>query len=119
MRKIIAAGLTALTLASGLSVGPASAQGYYHRDYRDYRYRSDHDNDAGAAIGAGIAGLALGAALADSGRGRYADGYYYGPPAYAYNYYYGSGYYGPRHCRTREVWDPYLGRYVDQTRCWR
>jgi hypothetical protein len=116
MRKIIAAGLTALTLVGSLSAGAASAQDW-RRDGYGYRYH--HDNDAGAAIGAGIAGLALGAALADSGRGRYVDGYYYGPPAYAYDYYYGSDYYGPRHCSTRRMWDPYLGRYVDQTRCWR
>jgi hypothetical protein len=115
MRTFIAAGLAALTLAGGLSAGTASAQGYYHRSWdRDRR----HDNDAGAAVAAGIAGLALGAALSDEGRGRYVDGYYYGPPANAYDYYYGTGYYGPRHCRTREVWDPYLRRYVDQTRCW-
>ena len=114
MRKIIATGLAALTLASGLAAGPASAQDWRH-GYRGH----DHDNDAGLAIGAGIAGLAVGAALANGGHGRYAEGYYYGPPAYAYNYYYGPSYYGPRHCRTRSVWDPYLGRYVDQTRCWR
>jgi hypothetical protein len=69
-------------------------------------------------VAAGVAGLAIGAALADSGRGRYVDGYYYGPPAYAYEYYYGPGYYGPRRCATRAIWDPYRGRYIDRTRCW-
>ena len=113
MRKFIVAGIAALTLAGGLSAGPAAAQGYYHREYDRHR-----DRDSGAAVAAGIAGLALGAALADNGRGRYADGYYYGPPGYAYDYYYGPGYYGPRHCTTREIWDPYIGRYVDRTRCW-
>jgi hypothetical protein len=113
MRKLIAAGLAALTVAGGLSAAPAQAQ--YHRDWDDYHRH--HDN-SGAAVAAGIAGLALGAALADNGRGRYAEGYYYGPPAYAYDYYYGPNYYGQRHCSTREVWDPYIGRYVERTRCW-
>jgi len=116
MRKIIAAGLTALTLASSLAVSaPASAQ--YRRDWD--RDRHHHDNDAGLAIGAGLTGLALGAALADSGRGRYVDGYYYGPPSYAYRYYYGRRYRGPRDCRTWRVWDPYEGAYIERTRCWR
>ena len=117
MRKMIAAGLAALTVAGGLSAGPAAAQ--YHRDYRHhggYNYYR-HDN-SGAAVAAGIAGLAIGAALANGGHGEYADGYYYGPPSYAYDYYYGPRYYGPRRCETREMWDPYVRGYVQRTRCW-
>ena len=113
MRKFITAGLAAVTLAGALAAGPASAQ-YRHRD--DDRGR---DRDAGAAVAAGIAGLAVGAALANGGRGDYRDGYYYGPPRYAYDYYYGPRYDGRRHCETREVWDSYLGAYVERTRCWR
>ena len=114
MRKFLTASIAALTFAGAIAAGSASAQPY--RNNRDY----DRHNrsDAGAAVAAGIAGLAVGAALADGGRGRYADGYYYGPPRYAYEHYYGPRYYGPRHCRTREVWDPYVGGYVQQTRCW-
>ena len=111
MRKIIAAGLAALTVAGGLAAGPAFAQ-RYHRDY------DRHHGDAGAAVAAGIAGLAVGAAIANGGQGDYRDGYYYGPPRYAYDYYYGRDYYGPRHCSTRRMWDPYLQAYVDRTRCW-
>lgn len=114
MRKFLAASMAALTFAGAIGVGAASAQPYRYRDYDRHR----HD-DAGAAVAAGIVGLALGAALANGGRGSYADGYYYGPPRYAYNYYYGPRYGGPRHCRTRMVWDPYIGDYVQQTRCWR
>ncbi len=121
MRKIIAASMAALTLAASLSAGSAFAQ---HRDDR----RRDRDNN-GAAVAAGIAGLAVGAALAAGGRGDYDSehhyyrgysrgGYYYGPSAYAGDNYYGSGYAGPRRCRTRTVWDPYVGAYIERTRCW-
>ena len=115
MRKFLAASLAALTFAGAIAAGSASAQPYR---YRDNDYRGYHRDDAGAAVAAGIVGLAVGAALSNDGRGRYAGGYYYGPPRYAYDYYYGPRYRGSRHCRTRSVWDPYLGAYVDQTRCW-
>ena len=100
MRKIIASGLAAATLLGGVSMGStASAQ------YRHY-YR--HGGNAGAAVAAGIAGLAVGAALADSHP-------YYGRPYYGrpYGYYYGR----PR-CRIYTVWDPYAYAYVEQRRCW-
>lgn len=65
---------------------------------RDGRYydRRGGDDDAAIAIGAGVVGLALGAAIASSGRDRgyyYDDGYYYDGPR---------GYYGrpyPRYYR--------------------
>ncbi len=99
MRKIIATGLAAATLLGGLSIGStASAQ------YRSHYY---HRGNAGAAVAAGIAGLAVGAALAD--RPYYGDGYYSRP----YGYYYGR----PR-CRTYTTWDPYAYAYVERTRCW-
>jgi hypothetical protein len=75
----LAAGATALTVAS-----PAEAQSRY-------RYRS-HD-DAGTAIVAGIAGLAIGAAIAGSSRGYYNDPYYYNNGYNSYPYYYNQGYY--------------------------
>ncbi len=102
MRKIIATGLAAATLLGGLSIGStASAQ------YRHY-YR--HDGNAGAAVAAGIAGLAVGAALADR---PYYGGYYARP--YGYGYGYGYGY---RRCRTYTTWDPYAYAYVEHRRCW-
>ncbi len=120
MRKFIAAGLAALTFAGSIAVaGSANAQS---------RHRH-HDNNDGAAIAAGIAGLAVGAAIASSNnryryydpyaypQGRYSNGYYYGPRTSAYGYY---GYNSPRYrsrCRTTLVWDPYWGQYVERTRC--
>ena len=71
--------------AMALATTPADARGYY-------RYHH-HDNDAAVAIGAGIIGLAVGAAIASDNRGYY-DGYYndgyYNDP-----YYNGYGYYTP------------------------
>lgn len=129
MRKLLTAGLAALTLTSSLAAaGAADARppGYYGDRYygdryyggRDYRR---HRNDDSDAIAAGIVGLALGAALASGSNGRrYDRGYYYEdrryyapPPAY---------YYGPpryqRSCRTTTYWDPYYGDYVERRTCW-
>ncbi len=108
MRKIIAAGLAAITLTSALAPAMAFAQRHDH-----YRGGSN-----GAAVAAGLAGLAVGAAIANGGRGDYRGGYYYGPPRYAYEHYYGPRYYGPHRCATSQVWDPYVGGYVQRTRCW-
>jgi hypothetical protein len=116
MRKLMTAGLAALTLAGGALAGAAPAQadpwrGHYDRDgYRDHDGYRDRGGDAGAAIFAGVAGLALGAALADNHR-------YYGPPPPP-RYYYGDPYYRPyATCYARRtVWDPYIGHYVVVTR---
>ena len=124
MRKIIAGGLAALTFASTLAVGVASADPHD----REWGRRHDRGGD-GAAVAAGLAGLAVGAALANGGRGDYDNdrhyyrgysrgGYYYGPSTYAGEYYYGRDYSGPRRCRTRTVWDPYVGATIERTRCW-
>jgi hypothetical protein len=106
----VALGATALT-----SAVPASAQ--YH-GYRHYRGGGDA---AGAAVVAGIAGLAIGAAIA-SGNDRYRDRYYYDrgyPRDYdvvyyrEHGYYPTDGYYAYRYrgdyprCFTERRWDPY------------
>ena len=105
-----------LTAASTLAVTatPADAQ-----RYRRYRH---HGDDAAWAVGAGILGLGIGAAIASSNRGYYGRGYYdrgyYGDPYYG-GYYgdpYGYGY-GYRHCVTRRSWDPYYGRWVRVRYC--
>ena len=98
MRKIIATGLAAVTLLGSLGIGSiASAEGR-------------HDHDRGAAVAAGIAGLAVGAAIAGSHpRYYYDDGYYYDRP---YRYDYG------RRCHSYTVWDPYAYAYVVRRRCW-
>lgn len=106
----VALGATALTAAA-----PAEAQ--YRRGYRH------HDDAAGAAVVAGIAGLAIGAAIA-SGHDRYRDDYYrsrgygydYDARYYRHHGYYPrDGYYAYRYrdyrdCYTERRWDPYYGR---------
>jgi len=100
MRKTLTAALAALTLGSAISataVTGAEARPDGHRFYghRGFGY-------GGAAL-AGVAGLAIGAAIAD--RGYYGYGPYYGP-----GYYYGGPY---NTCvTTRWVWDPYSGYRV-------
>lgn len=113
MRKILTGAMAALTLGGGIAATavPAQAEGWRggggHHDGGGWR-----GGGAGPAIFAGVAGLAIGAALADSHRGY---GYGYGPAYYGY---YDGPYdydYGYRTCfgRTR-VWDPYVGAYVIQ-----
>lgn len=124
MRKILTASVAAVALAA-TSLGaaaPAEAQrwhggGGYHGGYRGH-YRG---GGAGWAVGAGILGLAAGAALA-SNRGYYgyAPGYY--APAYGYapgyyapppGYYYG----GRGYCRSDWRWDGWAHRYVRVRYC--
>jgi hypothetical protein len=95
MRKIFTAGLAALTLAGGALAAAAPAQA------APYRYGwHDRGYGPGPAIFAGVAGLALGAALADSHR--------YDGPYYARPYYHR---YTTCYAR-RTVWDPYIQHYV-------
>ena len=115
MRKIITAAVAALTLGGAMvaTTAPAEARPYgwggghyYHGG--GYRYYG-HGGNPGVAIAAGIAGLAVGAAIA-SPHGYYGGGYYgagYGYPAYGYPAY------GYRTCIGQHwVWDPYYGRNV-------
>ncbi len=124
MRKFLTAGMAAVTLAGAVAAtaGPAEARDHRH-------YRRGNDNTA-AAVAAGIAGLAIGAALASSSRdnGAYSRSYYDRGYAYAprreapYGYYYGPPRYydsgpGYRLCETRErMYDPYIDRPVMVTR---
>lgn len=113
MKKIglgLALGATALTVAA-----PADAQrfrgggrGGYHGGY----YRGG----GGGAVLAGVAGLAVGAALASGPY--YRGGYgYYGDPYY-HDYYRGYGYgYYPRGCFIERRFDPYYGRPVHVRVC--
>jgi len=101
----VALGATALTAAAM----PAEAQ----------RYRRHYHDDGGAAVVAGIAGLAIGAALASGDR--YDHRYDYDRRYYRYHGYYPvDGYYYREHyrpayyrdCYVRERWDPYIHRRV-------
>lgn len=127
MRKVLAAGMAAITFGGAMAAAlPAAADehgwhgdhhgyrgeyGGYRGDYGDYRGDWDHhrrhgDNAAAAALVAGIAGLAIGAALTDGNHRTYSRGYY--APGY-YDY----GYRPYAMCESRRwVWDPYIGRRV-------
>lgn len=113
-------GATALTAAA-----PAEAQ-----RYRGYYGR--HHDGSGVAV-AGIAGLAIGAALASSANDRYYRDSYYRDRGYAYDYddryyrqrgyYPNDGYYAYRYrdrrdCRVERRWDPYWGRNVRVQVCY-
>ena len=122
MKKIglaVALGATALTAAA-----PAEAQRYrgYGGGYRHY----DRDN-GGTAIVAGIAGLAIGAAIASNRNDRYRDEYYrdrgynynYDDNYYrSHNYYPNDGYYayqyrgGYDRCYVERRYDRYYDRTV-------
>lgn len=117
MRKTIAAALAALTFAGAMAT---TAEAH------DRRYRHSHRDNDGAAVAAGIAGLAIGAALASGQRdrgyydNRYRDRGYYGRPGYGppvrYGYYDNRRY--RQRCETVRRWDPYYGGYVRVRRCW-
>ena len=102
MKRIAAGARAALTLAGGALAyaSPAAAQpwrGYHHGGW-----------GPGAAVGAGLLGLAVGAAIVDHPR-PYGYGPYYAP---AYD---GPGYYG---CRTTMRWNPYWGDYQPVRACY-
>lgn len=127
MRKFLTTAIAALTFGGAVAAtaAPAQAHDYYRHDGY-YRHHSGSDK-AAVAVAAGIAGLALGAALSDGGsrRSRGYSSYSYGYRSNGYAYdpryddyygdYYGRGYYDrpDRICISRErVWDPYIGRRV-------
>jgi hypothetical protein len=118
MRKILTAGAVAITCLASLGTmattadaqtrgggGVAHAGGGFHGG--GFRGGGFRGGGYGWGVGAGLAGFALGAALAGPYGYGY-PGYYYGP-----GYYDGyDGYYGAACVGTRRVWDPYYGGYV-------
>ncbi|WP_375398617.1 hypothetical protein [uncultured Sphingomonas sp.] len=111
---------TALTAAA-----PADAQRYR---------RGRGGDDTGTAIVAGVAGLAIGAAIASNGRRDYDRERYYRQRGYAYDYdtrfyrdrgyYPNDGYYAYRYrdrydrCRIERRFDSYSGRPVRVRVCY-
>lgn len=89
-------------------------------DAQRYRGRYHHDN-TGTAVVAGIAGLAIGAALASDHRYDYDRRYYRERGYYPVDgYYYRDNYRryrGYEYCQTRRVYDPYIGRNVRVRYC--
>jgi hypothetical protein len=98
--------------------GGGGWHGGYHGGGGWGGYRGYRGNRTGVALGAGLLGLGIGAAIASSNRGPYYGGYggYYGPPRYRGGYGYYGGYY--RDCVVREQWDPYVGDYVPVRSCY-
>jgi hypothetical protein len=116
MKKILIGAMAALAAGGSLAAPPAMAQpNEWHGGYQH------HDHDAGAALAAGIAGLAIGAALASDHDGYYAPpAYVYGAPAYYGGpaYYAGPSYYGYYgRCHAVWRWSPYWGRHVRVRAC--
>jgi hypothetical protein len=111
MRKALTAAMAAITLGGAVcaTATSAEAQHYGHGGY--YHGGHGHYGNGGAAVAAGVVGLALGAAIASNHGPYYGNGYY--APAYAPAYAYGYDYPYYRTCvTTRWVWDPYYGRRV-------
>jgi hypothetical protein len=111
MRKILTAGLAALTLGGAVAGAAVPAQAEPHGGWRGGGWHGGgwRGDGAGLAVAAGILGLAAGAAIASD------HPHYYGGPGYyaAPGPYYGYGYGGYESCVShRRVWDPYMGGYV-------
>lgn len=102
--------LAATLAASALSgVSPATARGYY-------RHRGG--DGAAIGIGAGILGLAVGAAIAGDHRRYYPPERYYAPPPPPPGYYFRDGYYWDREGRryNEEQWRRNYSYYGDDYR---
>ena len=117
MRKSLTAAMAALTFGGAVAATAAPAEARPHRGY--YGHDRHHGSNAGAAVAAGVVGLALGAAIAGSNHnnGYYRGGYAYNDPYYGDRYYGRGGYYRDRYeyrtCESsRWVWDPYIRERV-------
>lgn len=122
-KKAIAALVLGATVV-GAAATPAEAARWHGRGGYGHAYRGGYHGyynrgvSTGAAVGLGLLGVGIGAALASQPR-------YYGPaPAYGYGapvYY--DDYYAPpppvyyRSCVSRPMWDPYIGRTVRVETC--
>ncbi|MCD2324518.1 hypothetical protein LQ953_10880 [Sphingomonas sp. IC-56] len=116
VKKAVLGGVLGATVLTGMAP-VAEAQRYRH-------YHRDRDN-GGAALVAGIAGLAIGAALAsdrgydrryDYDRRFYRTRGYYPVDGYYYRDHY-RRYRGWERCGVRRMYDPYLGHPVRVRYC--
>lgn len=91
MKRVLAVSMAFLMLGSSV----AFARGYHggDRDHRVATYSYRHDNNAGAAVAAGILGLGLGMIAASQAPAYYAPPY--AAPAYGYGYAPAYGYAAP------------------------
>ena len=105
MKRLALLAAAALTAATSLAT-PAAAWGGWHGGYGYHGGYYHHGIGVGPAIGLGLLGLGVGAAIASSG-----PHYYAPPPAYAY----GPEYYPACHRELR--WNPYYGDYVPVRVC--
>ncbi|HEX3405861.1 MAG TPA: hypothetical protein VHS81_01390 [Caulobacteraceae bacterium] len=97
MLKKTALGAAAVATLGGATLAASTADAHPH-------------GNAGAAVGAGILGFALGAAVASSHHD-------YAPAYYGGGYGYAPAYYGSA-CRSYWQWSPRWGRYVSVERCY-
>ncbi|MES2337756.1 MAG: hypothetical protein V4537_06665 [Pseudomonadota bacterium] len=124
MRTMMKKATLAVALGASAIVASAPAQAQWRGYDRYDRYDRHRGDRTGTAIVAGIAGLAIGAALT-SGRDRYDPRYdydyrYYDQRGYfPNNGYYARNYYnrGWNNCVVRRVYDPYIGRRVRVRYC--
>lgn len=116
----VAAGLAALSMVVSATAASADSRGRHH-----YDRRGGHDRDgdiAGAAIVAGVIGLAIGAAIASDDHDRYDRPHRqraYGPPppppyGYAPRPYYNEY---DRDCWTTREYDRRSGAVYERTVC--
>jgi len=115
MRKSLTTAMAALTFGAAVAATAAPAEARDYHGYGGHRYYSGHRGDnTGAAVAAGVVGLALGAALASSNHSTgYYDRGYYGRTSYYDDGYYARDRYVYRTCESsRWVWDPYIRERV-------
>jgi len=120
MRTLMKKATLAVALGASAIVASAPADAQWRGRYYDRHHRGN----GGAAVVAGIAGLAIGAAIASNNRydRRYAYDYdyydrrgYFPNDGYYARSYYDRGYYD--RCYTRRVYDPYIRRPVRVRYC--
>ena len=124
LKKVALAAGTLGLLATAAAPAEAYHYGRGYGGYGGYRHYHGGGFHGGTALGFGLLGLGVGAAIASSNRPYYGRGYGYGydyaPPPPPPGYYgydgYGAGYGGG--CSTRWSYDPYIGRNVRVRTCY-